>query len=1019
MTQESSHFYGREKELKQLFQAWCLARQGKPQWVSLVSEMGTGKTRLIQEFYRYLSDVQYRKSKLSGEGPDEWAIDFNDKQYWPRELPSSSSNLILNPPQEAFSKIALDSLKDFPWLWWAARGNGSEHPHMSAGSCAVYAAKPHLELHTHAYAAKQAEKKAYVDMLKTCGTFGLGLIPVVGQLFSATFSGRELVNAARPLVNKILRKHAPLPAVAQLERTRQITEVIVGWLSNYLNDGVPVVLVLDDAQWLDKDSLSVVETLVNLARGASLPLMIVSTCWHREWTNSSIKKEFEKFTGTSHFVTLKGIEEEHAIQILHERLPGLNDQDCEFLVGRARGNLRYLTELILLLEQDPAMYFQSGDKTRGLTEKGRSEIESKEMDIDRAVEKRFLNLDKDIRSALEWSSVQGPLFDPKLTERAACAIAPTDEKLGPTTIEAIVKAEESAAMVCEVKENLKSFLDGPYWRVIHTRYQKIDSNYKELDEIYWKIYSEERLSLDKRIEERFLRQRLLKTDAFEEKYCLRSRLLLLLEQSGRYVAALSELHALSALCTEQGVQQRSEFLRSEVEGFPKCDMPADVALAALRIFNQFAFGADRKKLGESNDEADTQNYPLERFCRDIAAPVLEDHLDNFLTNGTFPADVTENELVEWAGSLVQFSKGLGQTPYYYTKLYLLGNVHKTLSSTSADSAKHRFAYAAVLVRVAEIGQFSNEEKESQRILGLYQEAQKELSFLEEWDRDVLEARVLSSYLRHIPQNRDRQDLFSFYVRCAERLGDVLVAMEFNDQQHEGNVIQRQADGVIFTNTLFQAANLTIELALEHSFDIATEFLDRLHSLTRSTLILFQRGAYIPVSTIENAAELELTIALIMKQRLGVNETDRESTSSMSGFVVVDFGSRPITVEDATKALSDIVDIISRCEKLGMLTVDLLVLHARVQCALLDIDSARARPSFLTVLENARLAEDGLRLAYGEQGKLMGWLIRIYDKWLAEIDQDGTLWTQFRETYFDLNERKFNTLVSLYRGQSVR
>jgi predicted ATPase len=49
---------GRENELSVLRQAWHAAISGRPQVVALVAEARLGKTRIVQEFYRWLNQTE-------------------------------------------------------------------------------------------------------------------------------------------------------------------------------------------------------------------------------------------------------------------------------------------------------------------------------------------------------------------------------------------------------------------------------------------------------------------------------------------------------------------------------------------------------------------------------------------------------------------------------------------------------------------------------------------------------------------------------------------------------------------------------------------------------------------------------------------------------------------------------------------------------------------------------------------------------------------------------------------------
>ncbi|HHQ4775086.1 TPA: AAA family ATPase [Aeromonas veronii] len=88
MSDSENHlFYGRSEELKHLFKAWTSASDGEPQWVTLVAESGTGKTRLLHEFYRCISDLEYRREKMPNDIQCVKEFDAND--YWPNMYRSS------------------------------------------------------------------------------------------------------------------------------------------------------------------------------------------------------------------------------------------------------------------------------------------------------------------------------------------------------------------------------------------------------------------------------------------------------------------------------------------------------------------------------------------------------------------------------------------------------------------------------------------------------------------------------------------------------------------------------------------------------------------------------------------------------------------------------------------------------------------------------------------------------------------------------------------------------------------
>ena len=94
-------FVGRDKELGWLIDAWRRAKGGEPQFITLLAESGLGKTRLVQEFYRWLSRNEDPPSPDAPEG------------YWPDAFDSDSSSLDVNPRFAADNRAR----PTIPWLW--------------------------------------------------------------------------------------------------------------------------------------------------------------------------------------------------------------------------------------------------------------------------------------------------------------------------------------------------------------------------------------------------------------------------------------------------------------------------------------------------------------------------------------------------------------------------------------------------------------------------------------------------------------------------------------------------------------------------------------------------------------------------------------------------------------------------------------------------------------------------------------------------------------------------------------
>ena len=96
-----SEFVGRETDLQHLVDAWKKAKEGQPQFEVILADSGFGKTRLIQEFYTWLSQNEDPKG-IEG--------------YWPDYLGKNGKSLEINPDFSEYKRKG-----KIPWLWWGLR----------------------------------------------------------------------------------------------------------------------------------------------------------------------------------------------------------------------------------------------------------------------------------------------------------------------------------------------------------------------------------------------------------------------------------------------------------------------------------------------------------------------------------------------------------------------------------------------------------------------------------------------------------------------------------------------------------------------------------------------------------------------------------------------------------------------------------------------------------------------------------------------------------------------------------
>ncbi len=154
-------------------------------------------------------------------------------------------------------------------------------------------------------------------------------------------------------VLKLLTPDAQTPAAMMDLNRADLQDLLTKAIISFLDREIPVVLVLDDAHWLDPDTLGFIDRLIGKlpTRDTSSKLLIVSTSWKKEWNEgAAFRNSYENFSGEKPpAIELALIDEGSARAYLKEHLPGIQESDIRLLLERAQGNFRYLTELQLLL----------------------------------------------------------------------------------------------------------------------------------------------------------------------------------------------------------------------------------------------------------------------------------------------------------------------------------------------------------------------------------------------------------------------------------------------------------------------------------------------------------------------------------------------------------------------------------------------------------------------------------------------------------------------------------------------
>ena len=439
-------FVGRERELSWLQGAWERAAAGDPQLCVLRGESGLGKTRIVQALYAWLSQ--------SGVADPDG--------YWPDEL-LAGDNLRLNPDLDRQSLG-----QEMRYLWWGLRWmppdgrNQGELTH-----CAFFDQRQTLHPHWEHLTRFKDAAAATAKLGGVLGSAALGLardaaiaaFPLLGLVKLATGVGGAVVGigaAARDVGAEVARFRKP-PAEREAEALGEQVDQVVAFLRWVLkpfhrsgSGAMPVILVLDDAQWIDARSAEVVERLFQEATEEGWPLMVIATHWEREWHEQLAAQEpltgadearrsfpslYASFAASSggkcEILDLERLPDTE--RVFAAAFPGLSPEHLDALVARSDGNPRLMAEIILYLETEPDL-FRNGDLEGPLEPIAVEELDEEMagFELPRLQEKRYRRLSSGIREALALASLQGVRFLADLTQElgAQVALRPAEEYAG-------------------------------------------------------------------------------------------------------------------------------------------------------------------------------------------------------------------------------------------------------------------------------------------------------------------------------------------------------------------------------------------------------------------------------------------------------------------------------------------------------------------------------------------------------------------------------------------------------------
>ena len=393
-----SVFCGRNTELARLQREWSLATEaeGQPQVVVLLADNGLGKTRLVQEFFGWLSTT------LDPPG---------EAGYWPDELELAGDNLRVNPLTEQCRP-----LHEPPFLWWGLRF--AEVERRNAVVAGMDESLPDLAAHLAVLLTGVRDKDRLWRILASFKDAG---VDVGADAASLVIPGVSQVKTGATLLRRLwgigqehLADHGP-PALGDLRQREQMSKAarLIQSISQVLvarGHRLPICVFADDAHFsdADPDTVDLLKRLLDAARADRWPLLLVITHWQDRWNadGSAIARWLRPQADRIVLLPFGTLKANALRPMLAQHFPNLLLLQTNAILDRADGNPQFLEEIILFMSENAGL-FVGADTKAPLNPDGLDEVMRETTERHRLNARRFRDLPRPARGALAIGSLQG------------------------------------------------------------------------------------------------------------------------------------------------------------------------------------------------------------------------------------------------------------------------------------------------------------------------------------------------------------------------------------------------------------------------------------------------------------------------------------------------------------------------------------------------------------------------------------------------------------------------------------
>ncbi|WP_054697965.1 AAA family ATPase [Syntrophomonas palmitatica] len=411
-------FWGREKEINDLVVDFQSVKNGQTRFVTIIGDTGIGKTRMVQEFYLSL------------------CMKHDPSEYWPKNIGDTRHTMSIVP---SFSNLDENRVHQMPWMWIGLRcQNSNERNSSTQLDSALNRSRQQIAMHLSGIFESRARKKQNAKIGKALITVldfafpGINFTTeVIKTILDFVSNGISLIDSVNDIKNTLLKKKGSNDrcerVLVQEKRSlvNQTMDVFAALFSLKEKSlpTIPLILVLDDAQWLDPITAEFLNRVLERGIKERWPLMVIATCWENSYKEQAAK-EFSELSlphicsgfesrGICRCVYLSKLLDKDVLAIIQNELPHIGVEAHNVLVEKCSGDLELLWEYIAKLKLTPGWISSDGTlrvslyKVRGLSSK------KKELAVE-----RILNLDNgSVGQILTCGSAQGTQFDKLFIER--------------------------------------------------------------------------------------------------------------------------------------------------------------------------------------------------------------------------------------------------------------------------------------------------------------------------------------------------------------------------------------------------------------------------------------------------------------------------------------------------------------------------------------------------------------------------------------------------------------------------